>query len=626
MKFSQDFIEKVRESTNLLDIASQYTQLKRTGHNHVGVCPFPDHNDKTPSFSVNEVKQLYYCFGCKKAGNVYTFVQALQGLSFPEAVEHLAQRAGLALPAESQEGAGVLGGFGAKEREERKLLWRINEFSSQFYHQQLLRLPLDHPVREYLRSRGLTAEMIAKFQIGYAPNSWQSLLQAMERQKVPLAQAQHLGLIKARSQGDGFYDVFRHRVMFPIVSPQGRYIGFGGRVLGAELPKYINSPESKIFHKGRIFYGLHETAKFISSKDLAVVVEGYTDFLSLYQAGITNVVAVLGTALTADHARLLKRYTRHVVVLFDGDGAGQAAAEKSLSFLLAEGLFPRALTLPQKLDPDEFIRQKGSEELLSLVERAPELFRWFLDRKLAHYHGTAADKVSVLDQIGPVLSNVADQRLRDLYLQQVAEALEVSSQWIQRSLSSQASGLPRRDSRQEKGTEAAPLQPSSPEPSESQAPLSLQNPPKAELFLVNLALARREYLAQIEASGVGEQFTHPGLRQLLGWIFERYRQIPSEFDNLSAYFASRVEPPSALGLHMDRQLADLNREGANKLISDCIQRVQRAYASTTTKQLALALRSQIQMGTTDHQDKLEQIMNVQRKRLPLKPESESSEA
>ena len=630
MKFSQDFIEKVRESTNILDIISQYTQLKRTGHNHVGVCPFPDHTDKTPSFSVNENKQLYYCFGCKKAGNLYTFVQAFQGLSFPEAVEYLAQRAGIPLPKESEVGGpGGLGSAASKEREERKLLWRINEFAAHFFHQQLLRLPLEHRVRGYLKGRGLSAETIAKFQIGFAPDSWDSLLSALEAKKIPLFQAQHLGLIKARSQGEGQYDVFRNRVMFPIVSPQGRYIGFGGRVLGNDLPKYINSPESKVFHKGRIFYGLHETAKFISAKNLAIVVEGYTDFISLYQAGITNVVAVLGTALTAEHARLLGRYTKNVVILFDGDSAGQAAAEKSLSFLLAEGLFPRGLTLADKMDPDEFIKTKGAQELVSQLERAPELFRLVMDRKLSSYQGGAADKVGFLDQIGPVLLSVKDERLKDLYVHQVAEVLEVSGQWVLKSLSQarkQGGGpvkvpsLKSGDSlRQEVSQEAPEATPES--------VLTISNPPKAELFLINLALGRREYMEHIEKSGAVEQFTHPGLRQLFLRILDRYRQIPSEFDNLSAYFANQVEPASTVSLHLDGQFSEQTQEGALKLISDCLLKIRRAYASHTTKQLALALRAQGAGSVQSEQkEKLERIMNVQRQRLPLRKESGASEA
>ncbi|MCB0367681.1 MAG: DNA primase, partial [Bdellovibrionales bacterium] len=288
MRFSQDFIEKVRDANNLVDLVSRYTQLNRAGGRFTGLCPFPDHREKTPSFSVNDTQQLYYCFGCKKGGNIFKFVESMMGMNFPESVEWLARQAGIPVPQEMYQRSEKV----VAHEKERKLMADINEFAAKVFESELSRSAESSPVREYLRRRGLTAEIIKTFRLGYAPNEWEKLSQLLKARKAPLAVAEKLGLVRERSQGrSGFYDLFRERLMFPIFAIDGRCIGFGGRVIGDGEPKYLNSPESALFHKGQILYGLSETAKFIRAEDSVIVVEGYMDLLALYQAGIKNVVA-----------------------------------------------------------------------------------------------------------------------------------------------------------------------------------------------------------------------------------------------------------------------------------------------------------------------------------------------
>ncbi|MGZ3723325.1 MAG: DNA primase, partial [Bdellovibrionales bacterium] len=310
MKFPQEFIDRVREATDIVPLVSQYVQLRRTGGNHQGLCPF--HNEKSPSFSVSEDKQVYYCFGCKASGNVITFVQNYQGLTFPETIEYLARRASIALPATSEQGDPA--------REMRNTFFKINALAANFYHQEYKKLPEGHEVKKYFASRGLTEELAEMYKLGYAPEAWSDLTHFFESKRVPVAPSEQLGLIKRRSgeKSNGHYDLFRHRVMFPIFSPTGSCVGFGGRVLSKDQqPKYLNSPDSPVFHKGKVFYGLDHSAKFIRTEDEAIVVEGYMDWLALAKVSVNNIVATLGTALTVDHAKLIKRYTNKVLLLFD---------------------------------------------------------------------------------------------------------------------------------------------------------------------------------------------------------------------------------------------------------------------------------------------------------------------
>lgn len=619
MRFSQDFIERVRESANIVDIIGQHTQLKRAGtHRLVGLCPF--HSEKSPSFSVSEDKQMYYCFGCKKAGNVYTFIQDTQGLSFPEAVEFVAQRAGITLPKEVEATPAQARAFDEK-KERIKLLQRINQFTAQFFQAVLKNAEYENnPVHEYLKQRGLTAETIEKFQLGYAHDNWEALVHAFTKKGVPLDAAEALGLIRRRSEGkSGHYDIFRHRLMFPIISPTGQVLGFGGRVLGDGQPKYLNSPESDIFHKGKVFYGLNESAKFIRVEDRVIVVEGYMDFLALYQAGVKSVVATLGTALTPDHARMLKRQTKNVIILFDGDDAGQDAAERSLPLLLQEGLIPRGLTLPDRLDPDDFVKKHGLQVLEDRLKNAPELFMMILERHLKGYRGTSAEKVALLDRMTPFVRSCADNRLKELYMRELAERLSVETAWVQRAVAGDKSHEPARRmnvsnvSDPKPGPEAAkPTDSGQNEPVPSK--IKVLKAPRAELYLLNIALTKDKYYQAVKESGVIEDLSHEGIKQVFARIEQLCRQMPSKFDNLTALLVSEVEPPETVSLHLQAPLVDLTEEGADKLIQDCTRKIKVAGLRFQSKQLRANLRGQDQQ---EQLEKLEQIMNISRSRHSL---------
>ena len=610
MKFSADFIDKVRDANNIVDIIGQYTQLSRKGHQHMGLCPFPDHNEKSPSFSVSETKQLYHCFGCKKSGNIFTFVQDMKSMNFPESVEFLADRASIPIPIDAQASEKETAQY-QEIRDKKKLMQKINLVAARYYYQNYQKLNESHKAKSYLSNRLTADEIISFFKLGYASDQWEGLSHHLKVQKLPLDTAVEMGLLKKKAQG-GYYDLFRDRIMFPIFSHSGECVGFGGRIIDQGQPKYLNSPESAVFSKGRTFYGLYENAKFIRSQDEVVVVEGYMDLLALFQAGFKNVVATLGTALTESHAKLIKRYTRNVIVLFDGDAAGQSAAQRSLPILLSQGLMPRGLTLPDNLDPDEYIQKHGVESLKSKMQSSRELFYSFLDQAMQGYTGAASDKVVVIEKMAPILLACSDKSLMMLYIDEIQSRLQVDERWLMRALAPY----------KEKNAKMAN---NSPDKVPKRAPeltknsssdvYNLSEISKSERFLLNLALIDADLLKMLENHEVLEQFSHKVLAAFLHELTQLYGQMPNKFDTLSASVVSKVEPKSILGLQFDEILTALNEDDRKKLFNDCLRKIKEAYLKRQAKNLSNQLRGK---SSKEQLEELEQLMKIQKTKLSLK--------
>lgn len=640
MRFEQDFIEKVREANNIVEIIGQYTELKGSGHRFMGRCPFPDHSDKSPSFSVNEDSQLYHCFGCKKSGNVYNFLQTFTGLSFPEAVEFLARRVSIPLPEPEEKGQKKSSRRPSSDQKE--LLLKTNKVAAVFFHQQLKSLPEDHAARKYLLKRGLSAEIVEKFRIGVALDEWQGLTRHLQSRRIPVNLGESLGLLKPKKTGRGddtHFDLFRDRLMFPIFSPSNEVLGFGGRTLGDALPKYVNSSDSPVFTKGKILYGLHETGKFIRAKDEAIVVEGYMDAISLYAAGITNVVAILGTAFTPEHAKLLKRYTVNVKVLLDGDEAGISGAERSLPILLEAGLMPKGFVLPDKMDPDDYVRANGAEQLKSEIEKAPELFGLLLRRRwMQNYHGSAAEKVQILEEAGRVLRVMQNRQLMELYLLELCRELDVELPWVRRALAQQQQQLQQRGGSRPTGVTSRPVtgtpQPerqaagaqaeaSRPEEGEShhneevEVPLvSVKDAPRDEAFVLSLLLHNETLMRELEDAGPAgllEIISHDGIRRVLSISVEKYRQKPETFGSLAASLASQIDQPSVLtcSLELTQGMRSQGDAEERRLMSDYLNAIRKRFLKNQAKVLATQLRDQASL------EKLEQFMNIQRNRLSL---------
>lgn len=434
MTLPADFVERVRSATNIADVIGSVTELKGNGSALKGLCPYPDHKEKSPSFTVNVEKGLFHCFGCKKGGDVFHFLRTYHGLTFREAVEQCARKAGLTMPQQ------VVSGPAAQRQRERLKLLEINKKAATFFYQSLRQLSADHPVWEYIKKRGLTDQAVEEFKLGYAPDDWSSLLRTLERQGVRLEDAETLGLVVRRKKSQPgqspFFDQFRHRLIFPIVTKTGDIVGFGARSLRAEdEPKYINSRETPVFTKGRTLYGLRVAGKHIVEHDSVVVVEGYMDAITLSSVGVRNVVAILGTAFTPEHAEALAKVTPNVLMLLDGDRAGIDAAERSLPILLAAGLRPRGVILPDGMDPDDFARARGGDELRRKLESAPELFSLVLEtRWMQGYRADAAGRLAVLEQALPPLAAARDEALAELALVDLGRLLELDPQTLRRRL------------------------------------------------------------------------------------------------------------------------------------------------------------------------------------------------
>ncbi|MDQ7063874.1 MAG: DNA primase [candidate division KSB1 bacterium] len=356
----ENIVEEVRMASDIVDVVSDYVALKQKGRNFFGLCPF--HPEKTPSFSVNPEKQIFHCFGCGTGGNVFTFIMKEEGVNFPEAVRILAKRAGIAIP-EPEEATDV-------NLQVREALYHINEMAMAFYEQQLFS-PAGREALKYLHSRGFTDEGIRTFHLGYAPDSFDALLKHATARHFSPDKLEQAGLLNKREDG-GYYDRFRHRVMFPILNLSGKVIAFGGRRLSDDdtIPKYVNSPETPIYHKSNVLYGLFLARDAIREQDLAVFVEGYTDMMRLYLSGIRNVVATSGTALTPLQARLVRRYTQNVTLLYDSDTAGAAATLRGADVLVEQGLEVKVAELQEGEDPDSFVQKYGPDALREQLAKA----------------------------------------------------------------------------------------------------------------------------------------------------------------------------------------------------------------------------------------------------------------
>lgn len=617
MRFSEDFIEKVRESSNIADEISQYTQLTPKGGRLFGLCPFPDHNEKTPSFTVSEDKQVYYCFGCKKSGNVYTFLQALKGFSFPESIEYLANKAGIALPKVDSAQMDQ----DDKRRQLKNTYFKINEFTSLFFQKQLAQLADSHPFKEYCKRRGLTSEIINTFRIGVSTDNWDDLAKELNHKKAPLKLAENLGLIRERKKGEGHFDLFRSRLMFPIVSHTSQVIGFGGRVLSDEHPKYLNSPESPVFNKGKIFYGLNETAKYIRTEDEIIIVEGYMDLIALYAAGIKNVVATLGTALTRDHAKLIKRFTKNVIILFDGDSAGRTAAERSLPILLEAELMPRVCFLPNKQDPDDFINSNGVEALRSELKSAPDLFSALLSEAVQKNSGAAdaISKIKILDQFGPVLGKMGDPRLRRLYVEQIAERLRVQPDWVIKGMAQEKKALQARTPKPAFEGELNKQEFQPPKPKKV-SKIKLLKASKLELMFLNICLMSSDLMKKALDAEMEEFLQHQGVREIFSLMADKHRQMPNEFDSLTALLMDQVEPQNLLSWHLGEPLVSSGPDSLERMLVDCMKKIRELAIRMKTKELAAALKGG--MSPEEQQKKLEQIMNMQRDKIALKRDSD----
>ncbi|WP_286680257.1 DNA primase [Tepidanaerobacter sp. EBM-49] len=415
--YPEDIIKEVQNAADIVAVVSEYVSLKKQGENYKGLCPF--HDEKTPSFSVNGEKQLFYCFGCGAGGNVFNFVMKKENLSFPEAVRYLADKFNVRLPHDMNQE------FSEEFRTKREY-FSINRLAAKYYNYCLLHTSEGKNAINYLKKRGIRDETIEKFCIGYAPKSWNSLIKFYKSKGISAEALEKIGLAIPRKDKKGFYDRFRNRIIFPIEDITRNIIGFGGRALDESLPKYLNSPETPLFSKGDNLYALSKIKKDPSLD--VIIVEGYMDCIMLHQHGFENAVASLGTALTKNQAKLLKKYTNSVILSYDGDAAGEAATVRGMEVLAQEGLYVKVLALPEGKDPDEIVSIYGPDYFRGLLNNAEDLINYKLTlAKKGININNSEEKLKFIERAIEILSAVDSEPELEIYARKLASEIGISA-------------------------------------------------------------------------------------------------------------------------------------------------------------------------------------------------------
>jgi DNA primase len=419
------FADRVKQQSDIVRVIGEYVRLKKSGQNFSGLCPF--HQEKTPSFSVSPVKQMYYCFGCGKGGDVFQFVMELEKSPFPEAVRSVAEKCGIAIPKPRERSPEE-----RRENQQRTSLVEMHREAAAFFSKHLLLSAEGKAALGYLEDRGLDRESITRFGIGFAPSGGDTLCRFL-KPKFEVKDLEVSGLV-GRDQSGRFYDRFRRRIMFPISNEAGKVIAFGGRAMGDDMPKYMNSPETPIYSKSNTLYHLDRAKEALRHSDFAVLVEGYMDAIAVARAGIGNVVASCGTSLAEPQIKLLSRFTQRIVVNYDPDTAGQAATERSLTLLLEKEFDVRVLALPGGADPDKFIKEKGVDAYAKLLTQSPPYLDYLIGRARQMDRSTAQGKVAALNFLMPYVQRLPNRLLRSEWATRIASELRVDEPVLREAL------------------------------------------------------------------------------------------------------------------------------------------------------------------------------------------------
>ena len=419
------FAERVKQQADIVRVVGEYVRLKKSGQNFSGLCPF--HQEKTPSFNVHPVKQIYHCFGCGVGGDVFKFVMELDKCTFPEAIRTVAEKCGIAIPRPRERSPEE-----RRENQQRSALVEMHREAAAFFARQLHESAEGKVAYAYLEDRGLNREAMVKFGLGFAPSSGDALLRFL-KQKYPEKLLEVSGLL-SREQSGRFFDRFRRRIIFPIANESAKVIAFGGRAMGDEMPKYLNSPETPIYSKSNVLYHLDRAKESLRQNDFGVLVEGYMDAIAVARAGITNVIASCGTSLAEPQIKLLGRFTRRVVVNYDPDTAGQAATERSLTLLLEKEFDVRVLALPAGSDPDKFLKEQGAEAYKKLLLQAPPYLDYLIGRARLMDRTTASGRVMALNFLMPYVQRLPNRLLRSEWATRIASELHVDEPVLREAL------------------------------------------------------------------------------------------------------------------------------------------------------------------------------------------------
>lgn len=603
MRYPQTFIEDLKRQADIVRVVQDYVQLKKKGANWMACCPF--HKEKTPSFSVSPAKEIFYCFGCHKGGSVFNFVMEMERISFPEAIKLVAEKSGVPLPVMVDDSR-----FQAKRLESEEVI-ELNKWALEWWEQQLETSAEGRIARDYLEGREITDETRHAFRLGYAPDSWDALSLYLRQKGATQDQIERSGLVVKKESGTGSYDRFRGRLIFPVLDIQGKPIAFGGRTLSNEDAKYINSPETAAYIKGRNLFGLNLTRDAIRRDGFVILVEGFLDLIVPYQFGIRNVAASLGTALTPDQVKLLGRFARKVVVNYDGDKAGVQAAKKAIELLLAEDLEVKILVLPDGADPDDFLRTSGATEYQRRRGEAQPHIQFVIDQAVdGRRLSNPADKEAAIDEVLPYIRAVRSRIQKREYFDIAMDALRISDATLRRELwhSIRGGGAGVREGQKT----ATPI---------------YAKPTVAEQRLLELLLAdealRNAVLGRLEPDDYNELPTAPVFRALIDGQREG---ATIDFDFLS--MKTEGEPVAELlpGLLMS-EVSDSDEkqgDGGQLAAQRCVDALRLMNVDRRIGELTSEIAAAERNGETERRDRLStEHLDLARRRSALLPKPEA---
>jgi len=553
-RIPDEVIEEIRSANDIVDVISERIQVKKAGRNYRALCPF--HQEKSPSFNINPERQIYHCFGCGAGGNVITFLMEHDKLSFLDALRELADRAGIRLPERS-------GGSGAAEDDP---VFKANRLAARYFRRSLLSPPGKEALA-YLRGRGVTDETLESFGVGFAPPGWDGLIREGAREGAGERLLEEAGLVVARDSG-GHYDRFRNRIMFPLVLSAGRVVGFGGRAMGDAEPKYLNSPETRVYHKGRFLYGLREARRAMRGSREAILVEGYMDVLSLHQWGFQNAVASSGTALTPDQSKSLKRYADKVFVAFDGDAAGIAAATRAAEELIRLGVKVRVVSFPEGEDPDSVLREKGAGALSESLGTSLDFIDFLVSQTPTD---TAEEREATARRLVSVVAKVEDPIVADLMLEKVADALSIRRAAIVRA---HAALTPGRGERRATGASGR----------RDEAPVIEQAELQAQKGLLALVVAGGETARKVKETVSTEIFSDPLARSLA-------ERLWGSDDVDVAAMLSSIETPEEARLLSELAAGPPDAQGGDRLKEDYVRTIERSRVRSRIREIDRAIET-----------------------------------
>ncbi len=606
-RIPDETIQDVLNRVEIVDVIGDYVALTERGANAKGLCPF--HQEKTPSFTVSPSKGIFYCFGCQASGNAVRFLMMSENLAFPEAVRMLADRYGIRIPE----------GPEAQPDSEFQQLQRLHQAAVTFFLERLAKDPAAQAVRDYCRSRQLSREVVECFALGYAPNAWEALGREMQRQGFAQELLVRSGLVVARDHRPGVYDRFRHRLMFPIFDRQGRPIAFGGRLLDGgdayQAPKYLNSPETPIFQKNRTLYGFHLAKQAVRQHGLMIIVEGYTDVIACHRQGVLHVVGTLGTALTATHAEMLKRLTKDVVLVFDGDTAGGKAAERGIELFLDAGVRVRVVTLPEGEDPDSFLRQHSGEAFLERVAES-QSFLEFLLARMRRYSDlqTPTGRADCVARMIPLLKKIDSEVERWGYMVQLAEQLGMPPEVLEREMQPVSSKRPQASSRTSfyRSKPAAGRRSKPPVGGRGARRASLSTPgPQEERLLVQELCHDLSALAGVQRQITPDDFQDAHLRTIYAALLQHAAQWQdTAFPQILQVMTEPVQEQILTKMAMESRNPD--PEAREQALHDCLTRIQKRHHAAEQRRVIEQMKS----SSGDEQER--DLLHEFNKRLKLR--------